>query len=100
MDLLLILGLILVFAAAALWVSRDYVTRHVTSKSLGSLAPGFAATRSGYFIYTGLVTDIGLILIALHFSNAWLLLAAIVLFVVESIAAIAGEVVVYRGLKR
>jgi hypothetical protein len=79
---------------------RDFVIEHVTSKSLGSLAPGYAATRRGYAAYAGLVTDIGLILIALHFGNPWFVLGVIALFIVGSVAVVLGEVLTYRTLKR
>lgn len=99
-DLLLILGIALVFASAALLAARDFVIRHVTSKSLGSLAPGYAASRSGYNTYAGLVCDIGLILIALHLGIPWVVLLTIAFFLLGSIAVIIGEVLTYRALKR
>ena len=98
--MLLVLGIALVFASAGLWAARDFVTRHVTSKSLGDLAPGYAATKRGYNTYAALVCDIGLILLALHFGNVWVLLLAIAVFLIGSAAVIVGEVVTYRGLKR
>ena len=100
MDLLLILGIALVFASAGLGLARNFVIEHVTSKSLGSLAPGYAATRSGYNTYVGLVTDIGLILIALHLGIVWLVLLTIAFFLLGSVAVIIGEVVTYRAMKR
>ena len=99
-DLLLVLGVALIFASAALAAARDFVTKHVTSRSLGSLAPGYAATKSGYNTYAGLVCDIGLILLGLHYGNPWFLLAAVAVFILGSIAVIIGEVVTYRALKR
>ena len=100
MDLLLILGVALVLASAALYAARDFVIRHVTSKSLATLAPGYAATRHGYNAYAGLVCDIGLILIALHFAALWFLLLTFLGFIVGSVLVIVGEVVTYRALKR
>ena len=99
-DLLLVLGSLFVLASIALFAARDFVTRHVTSKSLGSLAPGYAATRRGYYQYASLVGDIGLILVALHFSQLWFLLLTFLGFILGSIAVIVGEVVTYRALKR
>ena len=92
-------------AGLALVVARDYVTRHVTSRALGSLAPGFAATRLGYVTYAGLVGDIGLILIAIDVAfrspaGVWLVVLAIAAFFIGSIVAIGGEVRTYRALKR
>ena len=100
MDLLLILGLVLVLASVGLWLARGFVIKHVTSKALGSLAPGFAATRRGYYIYVTLVGDIGVILLALRSGNLWFLLLSLAAFVIASIVAIVGEVVTYRALTR
>jgi hypothetical protein len=76
------------------------VIRRVTSRWLGSLPPGYAATPRGYLAYTFLVFDLGLILLAVNFGNVWLILGAIGLFLIASITVIAGEVVTYRALKR
>jgi hypothetical protein len=90
---------LLVLAAAALVLARETVTRRVTSRSLGTLAPGYAATKTGYQVYAGLIADFGILLIAINFSRVWLIVAAIAVFVVLSIVGIVGEVVVYRALK-
>ena len=100
MDVLLTIGFALIGASTALMVKEDFVVKHVTSKSLGSLAPGYAATHRGYYTYARLVGDIGLVLIALHFGNPWFLLLAIAVFIIGSVAAILGEVLTYRALKR
>ena len=86
-------------AAAALVVARDTVTRRVTSRSLGTLAPGYAATKTGYQIYAGLIADFGILLIAINYSRVWLIVAAIAVFIILSIVGIVGEVVTYRALK-
>src|SRR5919201_4211668 len=54
MDVLLTIGFALIGASTALMVKEDFVVKHVTSKSLGSLAPGYAATHRGYYTYAGL----------------------------------------------
>ena len=90
----------MVVAAAVLVFARDVVTRRVTSRSLGTLAPGYAATRNGYLIYAGLIADFGILLIAIGYSLVWLIVATIAAFIIGSIAGIVGEVVVYRALKR
>jgi len=97
---LLVLGVVLVISSYALILGRDFVIRRVTSQPLGSLPPGYAATRRGYLAYTFLVFDLGLILLAINFENPWLILGAIGLFVIASITVIVGEVVTYRNLKR
>jgi len=92
--------LALVISSFALLLGRASVVRRVTSKPLGSLPPGYAATPRGYLAYTFLVFDLGLILLAVNFENPWLILGAIGLFVLASITVILGEVVTYRNLKR
>ena len=98
--MLLVLGIVLVLASAALLVAKDFVIKHVTSRSLGSLAPGYAATARGYYTYAGLVGDIGAILVALHFGSVWFVLLTIAVFIIGSIAVIFGEYVTFRALKR
>jgi len=83
-----------------LGLSRETVTRRVTSRSLGSLAPGYAATRIGYLIYAGLIADFGILLIAINYSRVTLIVAAVAAFVIGSIVGIVGEVTTYRALKR
>ena len=98
--MLLVLGVGLLLACVALLLARDFVTRHVTSRSLGSLAPGYAATPRGYYAYAGLVGNIGAILVALHFGSVWFLLLTIAVFIIGSAAVIIGEYVTFRALKR
>ena len=90
----------MVVAAAALVFARDTVIRRVTSRSLGTLAPGYAATKTGYLIYAGLIADFGILLIAINYSRVWLIVATIAAFIILSVAGIVGEVVTYRALKR
>ena len=90
----------MVVLAAALVVARDAVTRRVTSRSLGTLAPGYAATSTGYLVYAGLICDFGILLIAINYSLVWLIVATIAAFIIGSIAGIVGEVVTYRALSR
>jgi len=97
---LTVIGIVLIFASAALFIAQDAVTRRVTSRPLGSLAPGYAATKLGYRLYVGLVTDVGLIALAIGLNIVWLIIASIAIFVIETIAVIIGEVVTYRKLKR
>ena len=94
-----IVGAACVIIAAVLGLARETVTRRVTSRSLGTLAPGYAATKTGYLIYAGLIADFGILLIAINYSRVLLIVAAIAVFIVGSIAGIIGEVVTYRALK-
>jgi hypothetical protein len=86
-------------------VFREAVIRRVTSQSLGSLAPGYAASRSGFVVYAALVGALGLIVLSLDLMTRtaaalYLLIAGVVIFVAGSIVVIVGEVVTYRALKR
>jgi len=99
------LGVLLMLLSLGLAVRAKDVISRVTSRPLGTLAPGFAATRWGYAIYVGLVQSIGLALLGLGLSayrpsTIGLFLVGAGAFVGLSIAAIAGEVRTYRALKR
>jgi len=83
----------------------DYVIRTVTSRYLGTLPPGFAASKRGFRIYAVLVLAVGILCLGLA-ATGWLLpLAAGLLviggttFGVASIVAIAGEVETARAHK-
>jgi hypothetical protein len=95
-----VLGSALLVAGAVLMLARRWVIRNVTSRSLGSLAAGYAATDRGFVVYALLVIDLGLLVLSIAWGSALLVLAAIVVFVIGSIAVIAGEVVTYRNVKR
>ena len=82
------------------------VIRNLTSRSLGELAPGYAASPTGLRIYAAIIGAIGLIFAGLAAAAAApipglvaMILGAIA-FGLLSIAAIRGEVKVYRALKR
>jgi hypothetical protein len=82
------------------------VIHRVTSRSLGELAPGFAAGRFGFRIYAGLLGALGLTVLGLAVAQGSPVLGVVVVaagliaFVLLSIVAIAGEVRTYRALKR
>ena len=110
MLLVLVAGLILFAIGTALALdvrdSGSFVIKRVTSRSLGSLAPGFAASPAGFRVYALLIAAIGAVLMGLgsldQFGSASTALAVVgvVAFVLLSIAAIAGEVKTFRDLKR
>jgi hypothetical protein len=78
----------------------------VTSRSLGELAPGYAASRRGFKTYALLILAIGVLCIGLAMTDRFLPLGAALLvlgaltFGIASVVAIAGEVETYRALKR
>lgn len=93
----------LLLAGIVLELRRDAVIRHVTSRSLGSLAPGYAATKGGLRVYAALVASIGITVAGLWLTGwspigPWLAIVGIALFVAYSIVAIVGEVRTYRAL--
>jgi len=104
--MLVVLALGIVICAAGLTLlfnlfgAGDHTIRRVTSRSLGELAPGFAASRNGFRTYAVLVVAVGALAIGLAMENAIVLTVSAVIFVVASVVAIAGEVTTYRALKR
>ena len=101
--LLCLAGLVLLFN---LFGAGDAVIRRVTSRSLGELAPGFAASRRGFRTYAILVLAVGLLCLGLAVTAIFVLLGAgllvlgAVIFGIASVVAIVGEVETYRALKR
>ena len=108
--MVLAIGVLLCVAGIALLLnlggSADAVIRKVTSRSLGELAPGFAASRGGFRIYAALVLAIGVAVSGLGILDqsvafgVGLLAVGLIVFVAASVIAIVGEVRTYRALKR
>ena len=104
------IGALLTLAGLALLLNLgragDAVIARVTSRSLGELAPGFAASRGGFRIYAILVLTIGVAVLGLGVAGssvaigATLMVLGLATFVIASIVAIVGEVRTYRALKR
>jgi hypothetical protein len=109
-TLVLAIGVLLCIIGVTLLLNlggaADAVIARVTSRSLGELAPGFAASRGGFRIYAALVLAIGVAVVGLGIlgqsalAGAVLLVIGLVAFVAASVVAIAGEVRTYRALKR
>ena len=104
MLVVLALGIVLCAAGIAmlfnLFGAGDYVIRRVTSRSLGELAPGFAASRNGFRTYAALVIAVGALAIGIAIESAIVLVVGAVVFAAASVVAIVGEVTTYRALKR
>jgi hypothetical protein len=106
----LVIGAVIVVLGAALLFNilgaGDLVIRGVTSRHLGSLPPGYAASRRGFQVYSALVIAIGLVFAGFGLAESSVGLGAVVFgagaiaFVVLSILVIRGEIVAYRALKR
>ena len=110
MNVVLAFGIVLIVVGAA-WLlnvlgAGDFVMRRVTSRNLGTLAPGFAASKKGFRIYSILVIAIGVLCVGVGMIErivplaAGLLVIGAITFGVASVVAIAGEVATYRGVKR
>jgi hypothetical protein len=108
--MMLAIGVILCVVGVTLLLNvggaADTVIRRVTSRSLGELAPGYAASRSGFKVYATLILAIGVAVTGLEIADrsaplgVSLLLVGVVGFAIASVIAIAGEVRAYRALKR
>lgn len=110
MAVVLAIGILLALAGIVLFLdlfgAGGFVMRHVTSRYLGSLPPGFANSKRGFRVYSVLVIAIGVIFLGVA-AAAWivqlgivLLVLGVVAFVVLSVIAIRGEGEVYRDHKR
>ena len=108
--MILALGVLLCLAGITLLFNvggaADAVIRRVTSRSLGDLAPGFAASRGGFRVYAALVLAIGVSVTGLGIASqsaalgVALLVLGLIAFIAASALAIMGEVRTYRALKR
>jgi hypothetical protein len=108
--MVLAIGVLLCLAGLVLLVNlfgaADLVMRRVTSRPLGELAPGFAASRRGFRTYAALILAIGILCLGLAATARFiplgvgLLVLGVATFGIASVIAIAGEVETYRALKR
>jgi hypothetical protein len=102
------LGLLILVAGGILYtrVAADFLIRNLTSRSLGTLAPGYAASRAGIRTYSNVIASFGIVVIGLGATDwagstgAFVAVVGLVMFVAFSAVAIAGEVKTYRALKR
>ncbi|MEA2629012.1 MAG: hypothetical protein QOJ10_1472 [Chloroflexota bacterium] len=109
-SVVLVVGVLLSLAGIALLFNvagaGDLVIRRVTSRSLGELAPGYAASPGGFKVYAMLVLAIGIAVTGLELIDRsalfglGMLLVGVGAFVVLSVIVIVGEVRTYRALKR
>jgi hypothetical protein len=104
----LAIGLALVVVGAALLLNlggtADAVIRRVTSRNLGELAPGYAASAGGFRVYATLILGLGVTVAGLGISpvaavaGAVAMVLGVAVFVIASVVAITGEVRTYRAL--
>ena len=109
MTVALFIGVVLIVAGIVLLFNvggaGDHVIHRVTSRSLGELAPGYAASHGGFKVYAVLILAIGVALSGLGIAasspatGAALIVLGFGAFAVASVVAIVGEVRTYRRLK-
>ena len=102
MAVVLVIGILLTVVGLGLlfnvFGAGDYVIRSITSKYLGSLPPGFAASKRGFHVYATLLIAIGIVCIGLGVTDkalpigAGLIVVGAVIFGIASVIAISGEV--------
>jgi hypothetical protein len=107
--LVLAIGVLLCLAGIVLLLNLfgagDYVIRRVTSRYLGELPPGYAASKRGFRVYATLVLAIGIVVVGIGLINdlvpiaAGLIVLGALIFGVASVVAIAGEVETVRKPK-
>src|ERR1700687_4541438 len=82
-TVVLAIGLLLVVAGLVLLLNlfgmAELVIRRVTSRSLGELAPGFAASRRGFRTYAALILAIGVLCVGLAMTAQFVPLGAALL---------------------
>ena len=107
---LLVVGVLFGLAGAVLLLNAggaaDVVKRRVTSRYLGSLAPGYANSATGFAVYARLLSSVGAIFLGIAVADRFaliglaLLVLGAVAFVALSVIAVRGEIGTYRALKR
>ena len=109
-GVLLVVGAVFALVGALLLVNgggaADFVKRNVTSRYVGSLAPGFANSDAGFAVYARLLSSIGAVFVGVAIAARFAVFGVAVIgvglvaFAVLSVLAIRGEIATYRGLKR
>ena len=99
--LLVVGGLVLLLNVGG---AANFVIRHLTSKNLGTLAPGYAASRNGFRVYAILILSIGVATAGLAVGPAapvpgvGLLAVGAGGFVIATVVAIVGEARTFKEL--
>lgn len=109
-NVVIVLGALVSLIGAVLLANfigtGDYVIRHLTSRNLGTLPPGYAASKRGFQVYALVVLAVGLFFLGVGLaasavtSGAALIGIGLVAFAFGSVLAIRGEVRTYREPKR
>ena len=106
-NAVIVIGALISAVGVALLVNLagagDYLISHLTSRRLGSLPPGYAASKRGFQVYALVVLAIGLVFLGIGLaasaviSGLALLALGLAAFAFTSVLAIRGEVVTARG---
>jgi hypothetical protein len=106
----LVIGGVIALLGAVLLVNLfgagTLVIRGVTSRHLGSLPPGYAASKRGFQAYAALIVALGFMFGGFGLAESTVALGGVVFaigavaFVLLSILVIRGEIATYRALKR
>jgi hypothetical protein len=109
-SMVMAIGLLILLGGGILYANvagaADFVIKNLTSRSLGTLAPGYAASPSGFRVYANVLASFGIVVIGLGSTDwagtvgAFVAVVGVILFVAFSAVAIVGEVRTYRALKR
>jgi hypothetical protein len=96
----LVIGGLIALIGAVLLVNLlgagDFVMRNVTSRYLGSLPPGYAASKVGFRVYAVLVIAIGLVFAGFGIAESSVTLGALV-FAAGAVGVIVLSVIAIRG---
>jgi hypothetical protein len=102
MSATLVIGSVIVLIGLVLAVNLagagDFVMRTVTNRYLGSLPPGFAASKGGFRVYALLVIAIGLLFAGFAIADTSvgtgiaIFAVGVIGFVILSVLAIRGEI--------
>ena len=108
--MLLGIGLVLIAAGFSLLLdlagAARFIIRQLTSRNLGELAPGYAASRGGFRVYAALVLFVGVIAAGLAITpgapgaGAAGTVVGMAGFLIASGMALVGEVRTYHGLPK
>jgi hypothetical protein len=101
-GLIVLIGLVLVLNLLG---AGAFVMRNLTSRYLGSLPPGYAASLAGFRVYALLVIAIGLLFAGFGEAESSITVGIALFalgavgFVVFSVVAIRGEIMTVRATK-
>ena len=91
-----VIALLGVVLAVNLLGAGDFVMRNLTQRYLGSLPPGYAASKAGFRVYAALVVAIGLLFAGFGVADT-LISAGVALFAIGALGFVVLSVLAIRG---